>query len=112
MKLPRRWWLAVPAVGFLGGLAAPWVYEQRHLPAELRAPTVVSDPSLEADLACSVEAACGPLRAPATLTFAADGADPVVEPAGALPPGYAGCARRTVGAAITGRFELAPCARR
>lgn len=110
MKLPRYWWLAIPVCGGLASIAAPIIYAQRNIPEELRSPVVVEDASVERDLACAIEATCGPLRVEATLTFAANGGDPAVSPPDALPPGYAACAARVVGIQITGAFRLAPCA--
>lgn len=106
--LPRRWWLALPVVGLTAAVVSPIVYEQRHVPEELRAPAPVAPPSLERDLACAVEARCGPVRAEATLVLDA-GAPPTVEPAGALPPGYAECAARVLADSGLERLALAPC---
>ena len=110
MKLPRGWWLVFPALGVVGGLVGPAVYAERNIPAELRNPEAAA-PSVEGDLACAVEAACGPLRAAATLTFRKEAREPTVDPPEALPPGYAACAARVVDGRIEGVFALAPCAR-
>ncbi len=107
MKLPRRWWLALPVIGVLASLAAPRIYAIRHIPAEQRAPVQV-DASIERDLACAVEKVCGPLRGEVTLTLAVGG-EPTAEPVGVLPPGYGACAARVIGTQIDGALRLAPC---
>ena len=98
-----------PVVGAVGALLGPIVYEQRHIPADLRSLPSAPTPSVERDLSCAVEATCGPLRGPATLTLGAAGAAPTVEPVEALPPGYAECAARVLGDTISGALRLAPC---
>ncbi|MBM4389950.1 MAG: hypothetical protein FJ090_02400 [Deltaproteobacteria bacterium] len=108
MAAPRWTWalLALPVLGGVLSVAAPFVFESRHIPAELRPGAQPLTPQVERELSCAVEAACGPLRAPVTLEL---GGAPELNPSDVMPPGYADCAAKHLGRAFGELIQLSPC---
>jgi hypothetical protein len=105
-RVPAWVWISLPAVGLVGGIVAPLVWESRNVPYALTPEGAQLTPEVEAQLSCAVEQACGPLKGEVTLELAHA---PELVPADVMPPGYAECAADRLGTAFGQEIRLTPC---